>query len=59
MYTSNLIDLIGKEVEVMASGMLYRGRLIEVSETEVFLQSELGWIQLQVENVTEIRPKDR
>jgi len=58
MYNSNLMDLIGKEVEVTASGMLYRGRLIEVSETEVFLQSELGWIQLQVENVTEIRPKD-
>jgi hypothetical protein len=57
MYTSNLMGLIGQEVEVMSDGMLYRGRLIEVSETEVFLQSELGWIQLSVEKVTEIRPR--
>jgi len=57
MYTGNLVELIGKEVEVVADGLLYRGRLIEVSETEVFLQSELGWIQLQVELVTEIKPK--
>jgi len=57
MYTSNLMDLIGKEVEVMAAGMIYTGTLIEVSETEVFLQSNLGWIQIQVENVTEINPK--
>lgn len=57
MYTSNLMGLIGQEVEVMSDGMLYRGRLIEVSETEVFLQGELGWIQLSVEKVTEIRPR--
>jgi hypothetical protein len=57
MYTGNLPELIGKEVEVIADGLLYRGRLIEISETEVFLQSDLGWIQLQVELVTEIKPK--
>ena len=57
MYTSNLMGLIGQEVEVMSDGMLYRGRLIEVSESEVFLQGELGWIQLSVEKVTEIRPR--
>ena len=52
----NLADLIGREVEVMASGTLYRGRLIEVSETDVFLQGEFGFIQIPVENVTEIDP---
>jgi len=57
MYTGSLTGLIGQEVEVMSDGMLYRGRLIEVSETDVFLQSELGWIQLSVEKVTEIRPR--
>jgi len=57
MYTGSLMGLIGQEVEVMSDGMLYRGRLIEVSETDVFLQSELGWIQLSVEKVTEIRPR--
>jgi hypothetical protein len=57
MYTGSLMELIGQEVEVMSDGMLYRGRLIEVSETDVFLQGELGWIQLSVEKVTEIRPR--
>jgi hypothetical protein len=56
MYTDSIMGLVGKDVEVVADGMLYRGRLIEVSETDVFLQSDLGWIQLQVELVTEIRP---
>ena len=57
MYTGSLTGLIGQEVEVMSDGMLYRGRLIEVSETDVFLQGELGWVQLSVEKVTEIRPR--
>jgi len=56
MYNNNLINLIGKKVEVISSGIAYRGRLIEVSESDVFLQGELGWIQLSVETVTEINP---
>ena len=57
MYTGNLMSMIGQEVEVMSDGMLYHGRLIEVSENEVFLQGDLGWIQISVEKVTEIRPR--
>ena len=56
MYHGNLWELIGKDVVVVSSGMIYRGRLIEVSDTEVFLQGEMGWMQLAVENVTEINP---
>jgi len=56
MYYGSLMDLIGKDVEVDCDGMLYRGRLIEVSETDVFIQGTMGWIQLSVERVTEIRP---
>lgn len=56
MYYHNIMDMIGKEVEVMSSGMAYRGRLIEISETEVFLQGELGWVQLSIETVTDITP---
>jgi hypothetical protein len=55
MYNNNLMNLIGKKVEVTSGGIAYRGRLIEVSESEVFLQGELGWIQLSVETVTEIK----
>lgn len=56
MYFHNIMDMVGKQVEVMSSGMAYRGRLIEISETEVFLQGELGWIQLGIESVTGITP---
>ena len=59
MRNEGLMGLIGKEVEVTASGMLYKGTLVEVSETEVFLKGELGWIQLQVEAVSDIRPAAR
>ncbi|MGC2424291.1 MAG: hypothetical protein WA666_08080 [Nitrospirota bacterium] len=51
-----LAALIGHEVEAIANGILYRGKLIEVSETEVFIQGEMGWMQLKVEEVTEIKP---
>jgi len=56
MYYGGLAGLIGQDVVAVADGMEYRGRLIEVSESEVFIQSELGWIQLQVSQVTDIRP---
>ena len=56
MSNGDLMGLIGKEVEVTAQGVLYRGTLIEVSENEVFLKGELGWIQLQVDGISSIRP---
>lgn len=58
MYTDNLYSMIGREVEVECDGMTYRGTLIEVSETEVFLQSDVGWIQLSVETVSSIKPRE-
>ncbi len=56
MYGDPLAALIGREVEAVANGISYRGKLIEVSETEVFIQGELGWMQLKVDEVTEIKP---
>ncbi|MHB8173215.1 MAG: hypothetical protein ACYDFU_01990 [Nitrospirota bacterium] len=56
MFSDSLAGLIGHEVEAVANGISYRGKLIEVTESEIFLQGELGWMQLQVENVTEIKP---
>ena len=56
MYTDNIMNLIGKEVEVNAGGTTYRGRLVEVSETEVFLQGALGYMQIGIETVQEIKP---
>lgn len=55
MYTDNLAGMIGREVEVEAEGIFYRGRLIEVTDSEVFIQGPLGWIQLPVQTVKAIR----
>lgn len=57
MYSDNLMAMIGKDVEVEAGGMLYQGRLVEVSDSEVFLQGTMGWIQIAVETVTRVKLK--
>lgn len=51
----DLIRLINKEVIVEADGIIYRGELIEVSEQEVFLKSEYGWITIPMEKISSIR----
>jgi hypothetical protein len=48
-------ELIGKEVEVIANGMSYRGKLIEVSDTEVHIKSQLQYVSLPASSVTEVR----
>ncbi len=57
MYTNSLWEMLGKEVEVEAEGMYYRGRLVEVTDSEVFLQGVMGWVQIPVQKVKEIRLK--
>jgi len=48
-------EMIGKEVEVIANGMSYRGQLIEVSDAEVHIKSRLQYVSLPVSSVTEVR----
>ncbi len=48
-------SMIGKEVEVIANGMTYRGVLIEVSDTEVHLKSTMQWMSLPVSGVSSIK----
>ena len=50
-----MMELIGRNVEVEANGITYTGRLVEVSETEVHLETELGWVTLMTEHVVNIR----
>jgi len=52
---AELYTMIGKEVEVSANGMQYRGVLIEVSDTDVSLKGTLQWISLPVSSVTQIK----
>jgi hypothetical protein len=47
-------SMIGKEVEVTANGMKYRGVLIEVSDVEVHLRGSFQWIALPISSVSEI-----
>jgi len=47
--------MIGKEVEVIANGVSYRGVLMEVSDTEVHLKSATQWMSLPMMTVNTIR----
>jgi len=53
-----MIELIGKVVEVGTAETLYTGKLIEINEEDVYLQSESGWIVVPVEKVGFIREKE-
>ena len=48
-------ELIGKEVEVFTADIVYRGILVEIGETEIYLQAEEGWIVVPVERVMDVR----
>jgi hypothetical protein len=52
---ADIQSMIGKEVEVIANGMTYRGVLIEVSDTDVHLKSAMQWMSLPVSGVSSVR----
>ncbi len=52
---AELYTMIGKEVEVMANGTMYKGVLIEVSDTEVHLKGQLQWISLPASSVSQVK----
>ncbi len=51
-------ELLGKEVEVNTNETIYRGILIEVTENEIQLKSEYGWVSIPAEKVTDVRAVD-
>jgi len=51
-------EMVGKEVEVIANGMAYKGTLIEVSETEVYIKTLLQILALPASSVSEIKPAE-
>ncbi len=59
MGEKGMIELIGKDVEVVANNTLYRGVLVEIGETDVYLQAQTGWIVIPVDQVALIREKGR
>ena len=48
-------ELIGKQVEVLTADIVYRGILVEIGETEIYLQAENGWIMVPVDRVVDVR----
>lgn len=52
-----MIDLIGKLVEVGSVDIVYTGRLVEINEKEVHLESESGWIVVPVDRIAYVREK--
>jgi len=54
MYFYDINAMVNKEVVVISDGMEYRGKLVEITETEVSLQGPLGWMSVPVESVTNI-----
>lgn len=47
-------ELIGKKVEVKTVETVYAGILVEISETDVNLQAETGWIVIPLDRVLDI-----
>ncbi len=48
-------ELVGREVEVSTMETIYRGTLIEIGETEIYLQSQYGWITIPIEKVADVK----
>ena len=45
-------------VEVGTAGLVYTGKLIETGETEVLLESDLGWVSIPMDRIVYIREKE-
>lgn len=48
-------ELIGRKIEVNTGEIIYRGVLIEITDEELHLQSEYGWISVPLEKVAEVK----
>ena len=53
-----MIDMIGKIVEVGTVEATYEGKLVEINETEVHLQSDSGYVVIPIERVAFVREKE-
>lgn len=51
----SMFNLIGKIVEVEANGIMYTGRLVEVNETEIHLETESGWMVIGNDYISSLR----
>ena len=54
-----MMELTGKIVEVGTADLLYTGRLSWISESDVWLESEMGWVCVPFGNIAFIREKEK
>jgi hypothetical protein len=54
-----MMDLIGKIVEVVTVETIYSGKLIEMNDNEVHLETESGWIVIPLDRVASVRERER
>lgn len=47
--------LMGRQVEVMAAGILYRGTFVEMTDEDVKLRGPTGWIILAIDRVSSVK----
>jgi len=52
-----MIDLIGIVVEVGTGEAIYEGKLVEINEYEIHLESDSGWVVIPIERVAYVREK--
>ena len=50
--------LIGKIVEVGTVETVYCGKLIEINENEVHLQTDSGWLVIPLDRVASVKEKE-
>lgn len=53
-----MTDLIGKIVEVVTAETLYVGKLIEINDNEVHLETDSGWLVIPNERIAFVREKE-
>ncbi len=56
MMPDELTQLQGREVEITYEGILYRGRLVGVDESELYLMTSAGAVNLPLTSITSVRP---
>ncbi len=53
-----MIDLIGKNVEINTIDMIYTGKLIEIGEDEIYIESDTGCLVIPSEKIASIKEKE-
>ncbi len=55
MFSNYLNKLKGKEVEIRAAGVTYKGKLLEIAAEYVFLRRSQGYAQIPMDRIQSIK----